>query len=723
MSQTQLLHHVAAERLCTVATLIGTPASAPVEIDGQAVVPGLGLFNAEAQLRKRADRLQQGHLLITAIGAVSRGKSTLLNACLGGEVFPIGPEAVTGGICRVIYGDNPEAVTLVEKGGRTRTLNRAEFNAFISLSSDEQPPIDSPDPFPLPARLENLQHVKLHSDSPLCEQGISFVDTLGFNAGPVQELITQRFLRQTDAVLMVLRTEPLFDQQDAKVINTHYMETESGIGNMFFVANDFGTLSDEEKRVLMEETAPQRLRNFFLNADGAFDQVLFDRRVFMVNAKEALDAQRAGATGDALEATGLPALEHAFHRILDEGEHLRLATEAAVARILLPSLAEAHTAILRQRERLDADATAFEPAVRKAKARFADLTQKAHALRTTIESHGQRIAAKAAIHFENNFVRRFIKPSKRAKPPWYADWDSLEFGEILSLKNVTHAAIAKRKRDALAEEMQEQLQGYIRQRLEAWGEEVTTHLHPDIDAFIAETEGEVEDFVLQLDEIQESIADRRVSDEFVDMDKRRGLKVAQMILGGALLDPNQVIGPLLDAGWGAFIVRLVADITAIIGASILASFFAGPVGWVVFFGTLLAEFFLIHKADRRFMMNRVRDKIGTEFHKVFSARGPEFAAEIRPKLAQQFTTVAASLQAALDTEIAVAQLNWDAAAETRREGQAAVDKETTRLETIDSLLTAQFEAVSTAVHGRVLTSEEQKALVERFTFSKDEDDA
>ena len=722
MSQTQLLHHAVAERLRTIATLIGTPASAPLEIDGQAVIPGLGLSNAEAQLSNRADRLQQGHLLIAAIGAVSRGKSTLLNACLGREVFPIGPEAVTGGICRVVYGDNPDAVTLVEKGGDPRTLNRAAFNEFISLASDEQPPIDSEDPFQFPERLKNLQHAVLHSDSPLCERGISFVDTLGFNAGSEQELITQRFLRQTDAVLVVLRTAPLLDQQDEAVIKTHYQETESGIGNMFFVANDFGGISDEEKRVLMEKTAPARLRNFFTDADGAFDQVLFDRRVFLVNAKEALAAQRAGAVGDALEATGFPALERAFHRILDEGEHLRIATDAAVARILLPSLAEAHTRILRQRRRLNADAEAFEKAVHEAQEQFVELTHKAHALRTTIECHGQRIAAKAARHFENTFIRRFIKPSKRAKPPWYEDWDSLEFGKLLSLKNMSHAAIAKRKRAALAEEMQERLQGYVQQCLKAWGEAVTTHLQPDIDKFIAKTEGEVEDFVLQLDEIQEFIADRQVSDEFVDMDERRGLKVAQMLLGLVMLDANQVTGPLLDAGAKPFIVRLIGDIIAGFLAVFLASFFTGPAGWVVGLGTLLAGHLAVHKGDRRFMMNRVRDKVGTELHKALAARGPEFAKEIRIKLEQQFNTVAENLQLTLNTEIAAAKQSWDAAAETRREGQAKVDEETTRLETIGSLLTAQFEAVSTAVYGRVLTSEEQKALVERFTFAKDEDD-
>ena len=719
MSQEQHLHHAVAERLRTVATLIGTPASEPLVIDGQVVVPGLGLSNAEAQLLNRADRLQQGQVLITALGAVSRGKSTLLNACLGTEGLPVGPEAVTGGICRVVYGDNPEEVTLVEEGG-TRTMNRAAFNEFISLSSYEHPPIDSSDPWPLPERLENLQHAVLHSDSPLCEQGISFVDTLGFNAGPKQELITQRFLRQTDAVLMVLRTEPLFNADDVNVIKAHYQETEGGVGNMFFVANDFGTMSDEDKRVLLEETAPQRLRSYFTGADGKFDQALFDRRVFLVNAKAALNAKLAGVTGDALEPTGFPALESAFNRIIDEGEHLRIAIDAAVTQTLLPSLDEAHTAIQRQRGLLDADAAALEPAVREAEDRLRELTQKAHNLRTTIERSGQQIGEKAADHFNSSFVTRFITPAGRgAKPPWYEDWDSLEFAKILSLKNVAHAAISKRKRDALATEMRDRLDQYFRQQLNSWEEKVTTDLQPDIEKMSAEIKHEVTDFVLQLDRIKEVIASHRMSDEFVDMDKRRATKVVQILLGIGMLDLNQLVGPLLESSWMRFSNRLVSTILALVLAGIAAGLFGGPVGWVVLF----AEIVLIYKGDRRRMLNRVRDKIGDEFRKAFIENGPEFQRTIETNLEQQFTDFAVNLQATLDHEIAGVQRELDTAVEKRRGGQAAIAEAIARLETIDSLLTAQFEELSTAVYGEVLTPEEQEALLERFFLTEDEDDA
>ena len=724
MSQGQLLHHAVAERLRTVATLIGEPLNEPLNINGQQVVPGLGLLNPAAQLNTRAARVEQGQLRLTAVGAVSRGKSTLLNACLGEEIFPTGSEAVTGGICQVVYGSNNfDEVTLFEKR-TSRTMPYAEFCKFISLMSDEQPPIGSADPWPLPERLKNLRNAMLRSDSSLCEQGISFVDTLGFNAGPRQELITQQFLRQTDAVLMVLRTEPLFDANDVNVIKAHYQETEKGVGNMFFVANDFGTMSDEDKRVLMEETAPQRLRSYFTGANGAFDQTLFDRRVFMVNAKAALDAKLAGAADEALESTGILSLERAFERVMSEGEHLRIAIDAAVAQTLLPALDEAHRSIQRQRGSFDVEAAAFESAVDEAEAQLAKLSRKAESLRTTFESYGRRIGEKAAAHFHTSFVTRFITPARRgAKPPWYEDWDSLEFGELLSLKNVGHAAISKGKRDELAMEMKHRLEQYFRQQLNAWGEEVITYLQPDIDELIAETEDQVKDFVLQLDEIKAAIAAEKVSDDFVDMDKRRVVKVAQMLFGAWMLDPNQVIGPLLDAGWKSFVMRLGTEIVAVIIAAILASFFSGPVGWVVFISALFVEFILVHKANRGFMWNIVRDKIGDQFRELFNKRGPEFQREIQAHLEQQFTQLSVNLQGTLDSEIATVQHRLDTALEKRRGGQAAIAVEIVRLETISSLLTAQFEELSTAVYGRVLTPEEQEALLKRFFHLEDEDNA
>ena len=60
MSQEQHLHQAVAERLRTVATLIGEPLSEPIDADGQQVVPGLGLTSSANLLADSAASLDKG---------------------------------------------------------------------------------------------------------------------------------------------------------------------------------------------------------------------------------------------------------------------------------------------------------------------------------------------------------------------------------------------------------------------------------------------------------------------------------------------------------------------------------------------------------------------------------------------------------------------------------------------------------------------------------------
>ena len=60
MSQAQHLHHAVAERLRTVATLIGEPLDEPLDVDGQQVVPGLGLTSSANLLADSAASLEKG---------------------------------------------------------------------------------------------------------------------------------------------------------------------------------------------------------------------------------------------------------------------------------------------------------------------------------------------------------------------------------------------------------------------------------------------------------------------------------------------------------------------------------------------------------------------------------------------------------------------------------------------------------------------------------------
>ena len=87
---------------------------------------------------------------------------------------------------------------------------------------------------------------------------------------------------------------------------------ESRLEHIFFLINDFSGL-DESERARVKQNAQTRLKDYFLTADGEFDEALFDRRVFVVNVRDALEAKVNSATGNALEGvTGLPVFERAI---------------------------------------------------------------------------------------------------------------------------------------------------------------------------------------------------------------------------------------------------------------------------------------------------------------------------------------------------------------------------------------------------------------------------
>ena len=714
MSQEQHLHHAVAERLRTVATLIGEPLNEPLDINGQEVVPGLGLLNEAAQLNNRADRVEQGQFRVAALGAVSRGKSTLLNACLGKEIFPIGPQAVTGGICQVVYGSNNfDEVTLIEQGV-ARTMPYAEFHDWISLSSEEQKLIAPERRFQMPERLANLDYALLQTDAPLCKQGIQFVDTLGFNAGPKQEFITKEFLLQADALLVVLGTDPVIDAKDDEIINLYYHNGGEGSGNMFFVINNRG-LRKKDCRLLIEETAPRELGAFFLNAEGEFDKTLFDQRVFLVNARSAFERKVAGAADDVLAQTGILALERAFERLMSENEHARIAGNAAVNHTLvLTKLAS--NEIKLQKAILDTSIERLDDAHKNLDKLSTSLRKDLEEIEKKFSTFSRDIGLKAGTHLNDYFANRLD------------DWDETwkEVSPNINLWDL-FKALRKKGKDELAERLEPEIEKHFSNVLKKWGDDFSESIKEDLADFATELKTDVTNFVIQLDEFAAKLTPD-VADS-LDTDKRRARKVTQILLGlvpmaeAMPFDLNQLVGPMMDDRWKSTFYRAFIHIAVFSGLVWLISNFIGPVGFITLVALTIAEVGIVFWKDETFASKKIGEAIGAKLRTEFVKHSPELRQVITDKVNDFFKPIAEAASKGLRNE--VKQLEWrlGSAREQRRAGQISVDAEKARLETISSLLTAQFEELSTAVYGEVLTPEEQEALLERFFHPEDEDDA
>ena len=85
----------------------------------------------------KATQIDSGCLRLAVVGAVSRGKSTLVNALLGESRLSVDMEACTGVITQIVHGSNVDEVTIVE-GGEPRTLGREEFVETVRLTPEEQ---------------------------------------------------------------------------------------------------------------------------------------------------------------------------------------------------------------------------------------------------------------------------------------------------------------------------------------------------------------------------------------------------------------------------------------------------------------------------------------------------------------------------------------------------------------------------------------------------------
>jgi len=118
-----------------ISALIGERSSEPIQLlSGESILPGLGLVNDATALTARAADIHQGVFKLIVIGEFKHGKSTLLNAMLGGKVLPVSAVPATAVITMLVAGDEQQ-VEIYDVGKEQPRIMRLEaFNGSSVLS-------------------------------------------------------------------------------------------------------------------------------------------------------------------------------------------------------------------------------------------------------------------------------------------------------------------------------------------------------------------------------------------------------------------------------------------------------------------------------------------------------------------------------------------------------------------------------------------------------------
>ena len=634
-SQAPTKHLDLAERMEDVATLIGEYQEKEVTFStGHNVIPGLGCHAEAKRLLENADRLREDTLLVGVIGDVSVGKTTLVNAMLDTDL-PVSPFVKSGVLTHIVHGQNTDTATVSYADNTPpQTMSLEAFNDFSALDSSSLR--ERGDLFPLPERLVKVHHAVVESASPLSAKGITFVDTLGYNAGPTAEAAANKLVQRADAIIIVVC--PPFKQTDAEFFKSQF-KGDPKTHNILFVVNDFGLRDDEKAEVL------PGLR---ILLSGIVEDV--DTQMFFVNAREALEAKRDGAAGEALEATGIPAFECALQQSLNKKRH-QLVREAAVAKRVAPAYATAKNTLADQKSESAAALKTLEAALHDANDKQESSRKKAQSLVSSLTKLGETTAEKAATNFHNYFNRMDAAA-------WRARWKKvspnmkwLEFTNTQALQAKLKAPLAQLINDVMTE----------------WAEQFLAALKDDADfrTLQAALEKAAEDITYAL---ATSLGRLNVA-----LQKSRFAKDVVCVEWVPLI-------VTIGAGTGTAIFR--ENKLAVVICTVLALVAIARI--IVKLPTNAAEK----------LSNRVADRVADEVQKMFVEKSLEIQNKIKANIADEFKQEVGRIEKSLAQKIADGKTQLDHLHKQKRQDTT----EQARLEAIDACLTAQWEAISELVY-------------------------
>ena len=283
-------------------------------------------------LKERAKAIRDGEFKIVVCGKFKNGKSTFVNALLEKQTMAAKATACTAVIAIVSKGTDENSVKVVLNDGTSKKMSLAAYTDEYQLTEEEQQKIDAAADNGEDIvfdRFADIDHVEMQSMHPMFESGCSLIDTPGLEEALSRDKTTKEYLPKADAVIFMLNAVSLFSKAEKEFINKNFAGKNKN--NVFFVVNRVNQLQPGQLEKNIIPSVKTGLRSCFTDESGRFDEDLFNRRVFYVNAYGALCAV-TGQEEEAfvggrwvsfpvdINATGMPEFEENQMAFIDSDE-------------------------------------------------------------------------------------------------------------------------------------------------------------------------------------------------------------------------------------------------------------------------------------------------------------------------------------------------------------------------------------------------------------------
>jgi hypothetical protein len=510
-------------------------------------------------------------------------------------------------------------------------------------------------------------------------------------------MVTTTFLKEAHAIIFVLNAIHILSQEERGFISNYFVpQTGKRVDNVFFVVNRINDIKSKADVEDIKDFVCRFLEKLFRTPSGQFDEGLYHRRVFFVNALAGLEARMTTPPDHAaLEASGLLAFEHELERFLTGEEKVKATFGSTVEAVRTVGEQVCKHAVS-QKVALDQPVEELEKRRSEAEAKLKEVEGEKKDIERTILLAAETVKAKIFANLMD-YVQEMhdtwpqdsgLETSSDTSAVGMINLDDIGVMDVLKagLKNEA----AKEKINHL---VGTQVADYLRNKMEIWTQRVPRVIEADLEAMRQMLTRQVEEFALKLDEIRDLFAAGAGAKRLgtIYQSDNSGHKMAQSILAVCTFDPSNAAESLMGSGqWSAFFVRVLQQL--LIAWLIVVAFPPGAIAWIVW---IAVEAFFIRRGLNR-LKRELLIKIGEQIYEHMQRELPQRRGELDAAVGQQFNKAAAALRDELQQRIDEMRREQDRIIAQKRDVGFSAEKEKTRLDQVAEKVNALVAAVEIA---------------------------
>jgi GTPase SAR1 family protein len=246
-------------------------------------------------IAEEKEQILKEKLQVVVVGEFSRGKSTFINALLGKKVLPSSARPTTTLLNVISYSKEPFINIHFRDNKGTVKISEEIFNKLIApkepLRGDriaEEAKEKQNELF------KTIKYTEIGYPLSFCEAGVEIIDTPGTNdLDPAREQLTNSIIPKSDAAILILSAVKILSESEMSFLKDRILAND--IQKIFIVINF---------RDLLE--SPDQIEKVYHYAYENLKSILHEPKIFMVAAKQALNAKRKEAGEEMVTKKGRP---------------------------------------------------------------------------------------------------------------------------------------------------------------------------------------------------------------------------------------------------------------------------------------------------------------------------------------------------------------------------------------------------------------------------------